>query len=92
MEWYKSFVEILVSLLPLIIAVIAASCYIEDDEKKSDGNDYHNIILPREDWTKEMEDEFRAMCEEERHITRGRWTQMFKRIIQRMKRERRRKP
>ena len=101
MEWYNSFAEMLVSLLPLIIAVTAASCYIEDDEKKSDDNDYHNIILPREDWTKEMEDEFQAMCEEERRIAREKWRRKFKRITQQLKKngmmpskrkERRRKP
>ena len=101
MEWYNSFAEMLVSLLPLVIAVIATSFFIEDDEKKSDGNDYHNIILPREDWTQEMEDEFQAMCEEERRIAREKWRRKFERIIQQLKKngampskrnERRRKP
>lgn len=66
MEWYNSFAEMLVSLLPLIIAITAASCYIEDDEKKSDSNDYHNIILPREDWPEEYVRELEEELKKER--------------------------
>ena len=79
MEWFNSFSEMLVSLLPVIIVIVVSSCCIDDYENRQD--DAHDFILPREDWTFEEEAEFQAMCEEDTRRRREKRKQMLNRFL-----------